>query len=74
MADHLYKQVPLEFIELPPSKMQQRADEFFELMKRRRSIRAFSDRPVDRKVIEQCLLTAGRAPVEPISNPGNLWW
>jgi len=62
MTDHLYKQIPLEFIELPPSKMQQRADEFFELMKRRRSIRAFSDRPVDRQVIEQCLLTAGRAP------------
>ncbi|PLX62477.1 nitroreductase family protein [Sedimenticola selenatireducens] len=62
MTDHLYRQVPLEFIELPPSKMQQRADEFLEFMKRRRSIRAFSDRPVDRKVIEQCLRTAGRAP------------
>ena len=62
MTDHLYRQVPLEFIELPPSKMRQRADEFLEFMKRRRSIRSFSDRPVDRKVIEQCLRTAGRAP------------
>lgn len=62
MTDHRYKQVPLAFIELPPDEMRQRAEGFFELMKRRRSVRAFSDRPVDRQVIEQCLLTAGRAP------------
>ncbi|GAB4529202.1 MAG: nitroreductase family protein [Parvularculaceae bacterium] len=42
--------------------MRARAAEFFDLMRRRRTIREFSDRPVPRDVIEKCLLTAGRAP------------
>jgi len=39
-----------------------RARAFFERMRTRRSVRAFSDRPVPREVIESCLLTAGTAP------------
>ncbi len=35
---------------------------FYELMKKRRSIREFSDKPVDKKVIENLLKTAGSAP------------
>jgi iodotyrosine deiodinase len=58
-----YKHIPLsQYQALPLSEMQQRAEQFFDLMKRRRSVRAFSDRPVDRAIIEKCLLTAGRAP------------
>lgn len=39
-----------------------RAREFRERMKMRRTVRHFSDRPVARDVIEQCLLAAGSAP------------
>ena len=39
-----------------------RVKAFRELMAARRSIRHFSDRPVDREVIEQAVLTAGTAP------------
>jgi iodotyrosine deiodinase len=31
-------------------------------MRRRRTIRQFSERPVPRQVIEDCLLSAGTAP------------
>ncbi|KAA3628931.1 MAG: nitroreductase family protein [Proteobacteria bacterium] len=42
--------------------MLERAEQFYRAVKRRRSVRDFSDRPVDRRVIEQCLLAAGTAP------------
>jgi nitroreductase len=39
-----------------------RAQDFYEAMKRRRTIRDFSDRPVAREVIEYCIRAAGTAP------------
>jgi nitroreductase len=42
--------------------MQQRATDFRKQMQRRRTVRHFSDRPVPREIIEECLLTAGTAP------------
>jgi nitroreductase len=39
-----------------------RAREFDEAMQRRRTIREFSERPVPRKIIEDCLRAAGTAP------------
>ena len=39
-----------------------RAQEFYEWMRQRRTIRDFSDRPVPREVIEHCLRAAGTAP------------
>lgn len=39
-----------------------RAQEFYEAMQRRRTIRDFSDRPVSREVIECCIRAAGTAP------------
>lgn len=42
--------------------MRQRALDFYESLKRRRSIREFSSQPVPRDVIETCLLAAGTAP------------
>ncbi len=48
--------------EYPVDEMKQRAGQFYELMKRRRSVRQFSDRAVPREIIETCLLTAGTAP------------
>ena len=55
--------VPLEsYSELPQDEMKQRASEFYELVKRRRTVREFSSKPVPKEVIEKCLLAAGTAP------------
>jgi iodotyrosine deiodinase len=48
--------------ERTPEEMQRRAQEFYALMDRRRSVRQFSDRPIPEGVIENCLRTAGTAP------------
>lgn len=57
------KFIPLtSYIEYPPEEMLKRAEEFYSLIKSRRTVREFSDRPVDQQVIEQCLLAAGTAP------------
>ena len=56
------KFIPLDFQELPVAEMRRRAADFYALMKRRRSVRDFSDRPVPRDIIETCLLAAGTAP------------
>jgi nitroreductase len=54
--------IPLEFEELPVKEMRRRAASFYAQMKRRRTVRDFSDRPVPRDIIETCLLAAGTAP------------
>jgi nitroreductase len=55
--------VPLTtFIEYPADTMQQRAREFSADIRRRRTVREFSDRPVPPGVIEDCLRAAGTAP------------
>ena len=48
--------------ELPEEVMVDKSKEFYDLMKRRRSVRDFSSRPVDREIIENAILTAGTAP------------
>ncbi|HKL17724.1 MAG TPA: nitroreductase family protein, partial [Halalkalibaculum sp.] len=35
---------------------------FYELLKRRRTVREFSERPVPREIIEDCIMAAGTAP------------
>jgi len=50
------------YIEYPIEEMKQRATSFREEMQRRRTVRQFSDRPIPREIIEECLLTAGTAP------------
>lgn len=50
------------FIRREPDEMIRRSADFLELMKRRRTVRDFSDRAVPREVIENAILTAGRAP------------
>ncbi|HIF75281.1 MAG TPA: nitroreductase family protein [Porticoccaceae bacterium] len=42
--------------------MQERATKFEQLMSTRRTVRDFSNKAVPRKLIEDCLLTAGSAP------------
>lgn len=57
------KFVPLEgYVARTGEEMVDRSRAFFELMKRRRTVREFSDKPVPREVIENAILTAGRAP------------
>ena len=51
--------IPLTtYRELPAAEMEQRAQEFYALMLRRKTIREFSSRAVSRNVIEHCLLAA----------------
>ena len=51
-----------DFIEYPGSEMLSRSQDFYVLVKRRHSVRSFSDRAVDKQVIENCLKAAGTAP------------
>ena len=48
--------------EYPADEMLSRASWVRAEFQRRRTVRAFSDRPVAREVIEQCLIAAGTAP------------
>lgn len=54
--------VPLDFSELSPEEMRRRAAEFYAEIRRRRTVRDFTDRPVARDIIEDCLRAAGTAP------------
>ncbi|WBU61652.1 nitroreductase family protein [Paracoccus albus] len=49
-------------IDLSDEEMQSAARAFYEKMKARHTVRDFSDRPVARAVIEDCVRTAGTAP------------
>lgn len=51
-----------DFIEYPPEQMLLRAQQHLADIRRRHSIRKFSDRPVAKQIIEQCILAAGTAP------------
>ncbi|MGI2174804.1 nitroreductase family protein [Shewanella ulleungensis] len=51
-----------DFIEYPQDEMLKRAQDNYQQVKRRHSIRAFSDRVVPQAIIEQCILAAGTAP------------
>ncbi len=62
------------YIEYPVEEMKQRAIAFRKDMQRRRTVRQFSDRPVPREIIEECLLVAGGAPNGANLSPGILWW
>lgn len=72
--------VPLpEWREYSGDEMHQRAREFYAELRRRRTVRDFSDRPVPREVIEDCIRAAGTAPnganMQPwhfavVNNPG----
>lgn len=51
-----------EYREYPIDEMLRRSGDFYVDMRRRRTIRQFSDRPVPREVIENCLRAAATAP------------
>ena len=55
--------VPLQgYREFPVDEMKRRAAAFYTDIRRRRTVREFSSRPVPREVIDDCLRAAGTAP------------
>ena len=57
------KFIPLKnYQEYPVEEMQKRAEAFYKNIARRRTVRHFSNRPVPREIIENCLRAAGTAP------------
>ena len=48
--------------EYPVGEMERRAGQFYRALRRRRTVRDFSDRPVPKPIIDHCLLAAGTAP------------
>jgi nitroreductase len=61
MTKHRF--VPLRgYREYPVEEMRRRAAGFYRELNRRRTVRDFSDRPLPREVLDDCLRTAGTAP------------
>ena len=54
--------IPLRFTELDPETMHRRARQLYEELNERRTVREFSDKPVDKAVIEWIIKTASTAP------------
>ena len=55
--------IPLPYhVQIPEDEMKARSEAFRDELRKRRTVRDFSDRPVSREVIEACLLAAGTAP------------
>ena len=55
--------IPLpDYVQIPEDEMKARSEAFRDELRKRRTVRDFSDRPVSREVIEACLLAAGTAP------------
>lgn len=58
-----FHQIPLPHYEKQNvGDMRASAKRFYEFVRRRHTVREFSPRPVPRDIIEQCVLSAGRAP------------
>jgi len=58
-----YNFIPLnDFKEYSPEEMIKRSESFYNQIKQRRTVREFSDKPVSKEVIENCIRTAGTAP------------
>jgi nitroreductase len=62
MPDHQPGFISYVKEEFLPAEMVERSQSFFQQMDKRRSLRFFSDRPVDQKVIENIIRTASTAP------------
>jgi iodotyrosine deiodinase len=51
-----------DYQEYTIDEMQRRVEAFYADLQRRRTVREFSDRPIPREIIEDCLRAAGTAP------------
>lgn len=54
--------VPLKWEPRPDEDLARRARRFRQEAERRRTVRHFSDRPVSREIVEECIRSAGTAP------------
>jgi nitroreductase len=55
--------IPLtDYCKYPEAEMKNKSSDFYAKMRRRRTVRNFSNQPVDRTIIENCLRAAGTAP------------
>jgi nitroreductase len=54
--------ISLDFIEKSQEQMIQISSDLYKEMKKRRTVRHFSDRPVSKEIIHNAILTAGTAP------------
>lgn len=61
MKGHRFEPLPNN-VEYSEEQMRSRSTSFLEEMRRRRTVRDFSDRPVPREIIENCIRTAMTAP------------
>lgn len=63
-ADHAASRFePLDgYMEYPLGEMRARAADYLDAMRRRRTVRDFSSRPVPRDLVETCIAAAGTAP------------
>jgi iodotyrosine deiodinase len=60
---HNYEPIPLHDRDhYTAEEMNQRAQDYYQFIKRRHSVRHFSDKPVSREIIETCIRAAGTAP------------
>ena len=57
-----YPFIPLEFEFLLDKKINERSYKFLEIMKKRRTVRDYSSRPIPRSTIENAIKAAGSAP------------
>jgi nitroreductase len=57
-----YEFVRYEPVTYSPAETVTRSEEFYQWMNTRRSVRDFSNKPLDRKVIERLIMTASSAP------------
>ena len=61
MSEHEFIPLP-DYREYSVEETSKRATAFYADLRRRRTVRHYSDRPVPREVIEHCVLSAGTAP------------
>jgi len=54
--------IPYEGVSYSPEETAKRSQAYYEYMDKRRTVREFSDKPIDKKIIENILMTASSAP------------
>lgn len=58
-----YEPIPLpDRFDYSPDEMQSRVDAYYDLIRKRHTVREFSEKSVSKKIIERCILAAGTAP------------
>lgn len=62
------------YVEYPEAEMVQRSAQFLKNMAARRTVRDFSDQPVNREIIENCIKAAATAPSGANCQPWHFQW